>query len=168
MKLLSDKELKRAEKWFSDRGVDVRVDPSTLKSPNPLFLPLPNVPNPTFGPKTAEYPNVESIYDCQLTITSLFFYTWFYASFYDFRNKKTYMFEGGSGGVGVGSANGWGLIYYGDQKVLLEATAFGLAYGGAYGGLAQVTWGTSGNATAELLGTGVGVFGGSGSWKEVK
>jgi hypothetical protein len=158
------KNKQRAEKWFSDRGIDVNVDPSTLNEPNPLFTELSTTPTPFFGPN-AESPEIESIYDCRITITSLIFYTWCYVTFYDFRNDKTYWFEGGSGGIGFGGADGWGLIYYGNQKKLLEATVFGLAFGGVYEGLAQVTWGTSGNATAGLLGSGVGAFGGSGEWK---
>ena len=35
------------------------------------------------------------------------------------------------------------------------------------GGALQVTWGTSGNATAVGVGEGLGAFGGSGSWKKV-
>ena len=176
MKEFSHEEKKKAEGWFADRGVDVRVDPKTLKDPNPLFVELPSVPKPAFGPSSEELwvpslevvaPEVERVYECKLTITSLFFYTWFWAEFYDTRSKKHYQFEGGSGGIGVGSADGWGLIYFADPKKLLAAEAFGLAYGGAYAGLAQVTWGLTGNASAELLGTGVGVFGGSGEWKEI-
>ena len=69
-----------------------------------------------------------------------------------------------SGGVGVGDLTCEGVIYYGNQDVLLKATTFGVAFGAEDGGVVQVTWGTSGNATAAGIGEGLGAFGGSGSW----
>ena len=58
-----------------------------------------------------------------------------------------------------------GDIYYDNIDTLLKATTFGLAFVATDGGIVQVTWGTSGNATAAAVGEGAGVFAGSGSWK---
>jgi hypothetical protein len=64
----------------------------------------------------------------------------------------------------VGDITGAGVIYFGDLNTLLKATTFGVAFGAEDGGVVQVTWGTSGNATAGGIGEGLGAFGGSGNW----
>ena len=67
----------------------------------------------------------------------------------------------------VGDLSSAGVIYFGSEATLLKATTFGVAFGAEDGGVVQVTWGTSGNATAAGIGEGLGAFGGSGSFKEV-
>ena len=59
------------------------------------------------------------------------------------------------------------LLTLSNNLLLLKATTFGVAFVAEDGGALQVTWGTSGNATAVGVGEGLGAFGGSGSWKKV-
>ena len=66
--------------------------------------------------------------------------------------------------MGLGDLTSAGVIYFGNLKTLLKATTFGVAFGAEDGGVVQVTWGTSGNATAAGVGEGLGAFGGSGNW----
>ena len=146
----------RAENWFSANG----INPNTPdRNGNSGLLDLR--PSPQY---TANVGGVIS-HPCTINVEGFLFYAHVTVTFNDGTNA--YEFEGGSGGVGIGDLTSGGIIYYGNQNTLLTATTFGVAFGAEDGGVCQVTWGTSGNATAAGVGEGLGAFGGSGRWATV-
>tara|TARA_Y100001938_G_scaffold143552_1_gene216491 strand:- start:20530 stop:21012 length:483 start_codon:yes stop_codon:yes gene_type:complete len=151
------KRRKRAEKWFAAHG----INPNTPNSDGNAQV-LDMKPAITF----TEDMDGTTTYPCEISIEGFLFYAHVTVSFTDSAGK-TYEFEGGSGGIGVGDLSSAGVIYFGNEETLLKATTFGVAFGAEDGGVVQVTWGTSGNATAAGVGEGLGAFGGSGSWKQV-
>jgi|TARA_R100000808_G_C2152339_1_gene161716 hypothetical protein len=99
---------------------------------------------------------------CEISVYCFLFYTYVEVNML----TSEWTFQGSAGGVGIpGGMESAGDIYYDNIDTLLKATTFGLAFVAADGGIVQVTWGTSGNATAAAVGEGAGVFAGSGSWK---
>ena len=148
-----EQKRKRAEKWFAAHGIN------------------PNTPDPDGNQRVLDVRPAQSFtedmdgvisHPCTITVEGFLFYAHVTVEFND--GSKSYEFQGGSGGVGVGDLTCEGVIYYGNQDTLLKATTFGVAFGAEDGGVCQVTWGTSGNATAAGIGEGLGAFGGSGSW----
>ena len=125
----------RAEKWFAAHG----INPNTPDSDGNQRV-LDMRPTQSF---TEDMDGVIS-HPCTITVEGFLFYAHVTVEFNDGTNS--YEFQGGSGGVGVGDLTCEGVIYYG------------------IGGVCQVTWGTSGNASAAGIGEGLGAFGGSGSW----
>jgi hypothetical protein len=100
---------------------------------------------------------------CTINIECFLFYTYIEV----IMNESGYTFEGYSGGIGFPTELlTEGIIYYNDLDTLLRATTFGLVFISAEGGIAQVTWGTSGNATALADGVSIGAFAGSGNWRK--
>ena len=148
---------KKADRWFAANG----INPNTPDSDGNARL-LDLAPS---GVWCADSDGVTS-YSCTISEQGYLFYSHVSVIFED-GNGNTYEFEGGAGGVGVGDTEAEGIIYFGDEETLLKATTFGVAFIAEDGGALQVTWGTSGNATAVGVGEGLGAFGGSGSWKKV-
>ena len=146
---------RRAEKWFAAHGINPN-SPDSNGNANVLDV------RPTLTWKE-DMDGVTS-YPCEINVEGFLFYAHVTVSFTD-SEGNTHEYEGGSGGIGVGDLTCAGVIYFGDEDVLLKATTFGVAFGAEDGGVCQVTWGTSGNATAAGVGEGLGAFGGSGSWK---
>lgn len=147
----------RADRWFAANG----INPNTPNGDG-LRNILDLAPVPVFDKDSEGV----TTYACEVSVESYLFYTHVEVSFSD-SSGNAYRFEGGSGGIGVGSCTAVGAIYFGSQETLLKATTFGVFFGADGGGAVQVTWGTSGNATAACAGEGGGAFGGSGSWQEV-
>ena len=148
----------RAEKYFAAHGIN------------------PNKPNSDginnildMRPSTFWKKGMDSVldYPCSISIEGFLFYAYVEVGF-DIKGQS-YTFQGGSGGIGLGDLTCEGVIYFGNGlETLLAATTFGVAFGAEDGGVCQVTWGTSGNATAAGIGEGLGAFGGSGSWHKTK
>ena len=149
---------KRADKWFAAHGINPNTKGNTYQE---RILDIPPVPQ--WHKESDGLIN----FPCSVSVESYFFYTHVEVNFTDTSTGKAYRFEGGSGGIGLGSCSSFGDIYFGNEETLLKATTFGVFFGADGGGAVQVTWGTSGNATAVCAGEGAGAFGGSGSWKEV-
>lgn len=146
------KSRKRAMKYFHARGINPNRRPQLERMLD-------------FSPKltwTRDDYNVIT-HPCTIQVEAFLFYMHLTVTFED-ASGDTYIFEGDSGGVGLGDLTSEGVIYFGNLKTLLKATTFGVAFGAEDGGVVQVTWGTSGNATAAGVGEGLGAFGGSGNW----
>jgi|TARA_R100001163_G_C5029532_1_gene170145 hypothetical protein len=143
---------KRAVKYFDAKGINPNTRPEIERILD--FSPVQTWSTTSNGTTT---------YPCTIEIEAFLFYLHLTVIFTD--NKgNVHTFEGDSGGIGVGDITGAGVIYFGDLNTLLKATTFGVAFGAEDGGVVQVTWGTSGNATAGGIGEGLGAFGGSGNW----
>ena len=147
---------KRAIKYFEAYGINPNTKGNTHQD---RLLDMP--PKPFWDEKTEN----TITFECSISVESFLFYTHVEAEFTDTTTKETYQFEGGSGGLGVGTCDTVGVIYFGNLDTLLKATTFGVFFGGDAVGAVQLTWGTSGNATGGGAGDGAGAFGGSGSWK---
>ena len=147
---------KKADRWFAAHGINPNT-PNSDGNANVLDL----------TPVSPWHKDADGVttYSCTISVQGYLFYSHVSVIFED-ADGNSYEFEGGAGGVGVGDTEAEGLIYFGDEDTLLKATTFGVAFGAEDGGVVQVTWGTSGNATAVGVGEGVGAFGGSGSWKK--
>ena len=143
---------KRAVKYFDARGINPNTKPEIDRILD--FSPIQTWSQSSDGTTT---------YPCTIEIEAFLFYMHITVTFTDSKGKS-HVFEGDSGGVGLGDITGVGVIYFGNLKTLLKATTFGVAFGAEDGGVVQVTWGTSGNATAGGVGEGLGAFGGSGHW----
>ena len=143
---------KRAVKYFDARGINPNTKPEIDRILD--FSPIQTWSQSSDGTTT---------YPCTIEIEAFLFYMHLTVTFTDSKGKE-HVFEGDSGGVGLGDITGVGVIYFGNLKTLLKATTFGVAFGAEDGGVVQVTWGTSGNATAGGVGEGLGAFGGSGNW----
>lgn len=143
---------KRAVKYFDARGINPNTKPEIDRILD--FSPIQTWSQSSDGTTT---------YPCTIEIEAFLFYMHLTVTFTDSKGKA-HVFEGDSGGVGLGDITGVGVIYFGNLKTLLKATTFGVAFGAEDGGVVQVTWGTSGNATAGGVGEGLGAFGGSGNW----
>jgi len=98
---------------------------------------------------------------CIVSISCIIFFTYVEVII----PEKNWFFQGYTGGIGwPGFDDGPGDIYYDNLDTLTRAHTFGVAFGAEGAGVAQVTWGTSGNATAAVGGESTGVFVGSGNW----
>lgn len=126
---------KAAEAHFAERGIDPSVDPSEGMTTLP----------------------------CKIDIYGVLFYAYVEVTFTDLDGKK-HKFKGDSGGVGIGTISGAGVIYYSDLSKLLGTKTFGVGFVSDEGGTAMVTWGSNGNANIAGIGDGMGAFGGSGKW----
>ena len=148
---------KKADKYFAAHG----INPNTPNNDG-----ISNVLDLT--PKVSFHKDSDGVttYPCTISVQGYLFYSHVDVIFTDSAGN-TYEFEGSAGGIGVGDTEAEGLIYFGNEETLLKATTFGVAFIAEDGGALQVTWGTSGNATAVGVGEGLGAFGGSGSWKKV-
>lgn len=158
---MSDKKLsrrKRAEKYFAAYGINPNTKGNTHQDRLLDYGPVPVWDKSSSGVTT---------YQCSISVESFLFYTHIEVEFTDTTTQETYQFEGGSGGLGLGTCDTVGVIYFGNLQTLLNATTFGVFFGGDAVGAVQVTWGTSGNATGGGAGDGAGAFGGSGSWKKL-
>ena len=149
---MSEKEKIKADKYFADRGINPNVKGETKN--------LEVAPNPQFNKED------EGVIDhpCEITIRAYLFYLYVTVSFVDVDNIY-HEFIGHCGGIGAGEVLSGGVIYFGSKEILLEATDVAVAFGGVGVGGVQVTWGTSGNATAGGIDLGAGIFGGDGAWK---
>ena len=143
---------KRAVKYFDARGINPNTKPEITRILD--FNPIQTWSQSSDGTTT---------YPCTIEIEAFLFYMHLTVTFTD-GSGKLHVFEGDSGGVGIGDLTAAGVIYFGSLDVLLKATTFGVAFGAEDGGVVQVPWGTSGNATAGGVGEGLGAFGGSGNW----
>ena len=132
---------KRADKWFAAHGINPNTKGNMYQDRILDLAPVPQWKDDTDG--VINFP-------CSISVQSYLFYTHIEVNFTDTTTNISYRFEGGSGGIGVGSC-----------------TTFGVFFGAEGAGAVQVTWGTSGNATAVCSGEGAGAFGGSGSWKTI-
>jgi|TARA_B100000700_G_C15052424_1_gene860979 hypothetical protein len=149
---------KRADKWFAAHGINPNTKGNMYQDRILDLAPVPQWKDDTDG--VINFP-------CSISVQSYLFYTHIEVNFTDTTTNISYRFEGGSGGIGVGSCTSFGDIYFGNLETLLKATTFGVFFGAEGAGAVQVTWGTSGNATAVCSGEGAGAFGGSGSWKTI-
>ena len=141
----------KADKYFADRGINPNVKGETKN--------LEVAPAPLFNKED------EGVIDhrCEITVHAYLFYLYVTVSFVD-ADGVYHEFIGHCGGIGAGQVLSVGVIYFGSKEILLEATDLAVAFGGVGVGGVQVTWGTSGNATAGGVDQGVGIFGGDGSW----
>ena len=147
---------KRAQRYFASYGINPNTKGNTHQDRLLDFAPVPVWNKKSTGVIS---------YQCNISVESFLFYTHIEVEFVDPNTQQTYQFEGGSGGLGLGTCDTVGVIYFGNLETLLKATTFGVFFGADGAGAVQVTWGTSGNATAAGAGDGAGAFGGSGSWK---
>ena len=145
---------KRALRYFAAYGINPDTKGNTHQD---RILDMPPKP---FWKKDDEN---TITYQCKVSVESFLFYTHVEVNFTDNEGNE-YKYEGGSGGLGLGTVTGVGAIYFGNQETLLKATTFGVFFGADAAGAVQVTWGTSGNATVAGDGMGAGAFGGSGGW----
>jgi len=158
MKKLNKKQRrKKADRWFAAHG----INPNTPDRNNDHTV-LDLVPKPQWGKGDEN----TITYNCTINVAGYLFYSHVTCQFTD-ADGNTYLYEGGAGGIGIGDIEAEGVIYFGSEETLLKATTFGEAFIAEDGGTLQLTWGTSGNATAVGIGEGLGAFGGSGSWKKI-
>ena len=138
----------RAKKYFASLGINPDTKGNTYQE---RFLDAP--PVPSGGMKNEP---------CIISAECFVFYT--HVEVVMLQTAET--FEGNCGGIGTpGGFYGAGDIYFNNMETLLRATTFGAFFGGVDGvEVAQITWGTSGNATAAGTGELDGAFGGSGNW----
>ena len=142
----------RANKYFAARG----INPNSRGELTRML---------DINPAMSWSKSTDSVitYNCVIEVEAFLFYMHLTITFTDSAGK-THVFEGDSGGIGLGDMTSDGILYFGNQETLLKATTFGVAFAAEDGGVIQVTWGTSGNASAVGVGEGGGAFGGSGHW----
>ena len=154
---MSKEEKIKADKYFADRGINPNVmSHGTIYGET---KDLEAYPASTFNKDD------EGVIDyrCEITVRAYLFYLYVTVSFED-SDGVYHEFIGHCGGIGAGQVLSVGVIYFGSKEILLEATELAVVFGGDGLGGVQVTWGTSGNATAAGVDLGVGAFGGDGSW----
>tara|TARA_B100001175_G_scaffold44912_1_gene34095 strand:- start:7564 stop:8025 length:462 start_codon:yes stop_codon:yes gene_type:complete len=152
-----NKKRQKADRWFAAHGINPNT-PDRTNNSNVLDL-VPERQWPKAGEDAISY-------SCTISVQGYLFYSHVSCIFED-SEGNTYEYEGGAGGIGIGDIEAEGIIYFGNEETLLKATTFGEAFIAEDGGTLQLTWGTSGNATAVGIGEGLGAFGGSGSWKKL-
>lgn len=178
---MSAERYERAMSYFAANGIDPSQDPALSAVPDmppeltpgmlPELVPIP-IPTPEeVGRDTAKWTHYAALRSegvttlpCAIDILGVLFYAHVEVVFTD-PSGKAHTFEASAGGAGIGEIEGGGVIYYSDLAKLLATKAYGVTFIGDEGGTAMITWGSHGNANIIGIGEGLGIFGGSGSWK---
>lgn len=138
----------RADKYFKEIGIDPDKKTDNVNFPSP----------PTAVDTVVDKSKITTEF-CTIECITYIVYTYVSVQF------QHHVFEGHAFGIGIGGAFNGGVIYFADEKKLLDTKSFGIFYVAADGGVMHVTWGTHGNATVAGVGEGGAAMGGFGKWK---